>query len=276
MDAVRAQLERILSSRVLASSDQLKRLLRLSVERTIEGRSDLLKEYNLGQEVFQRPPDYDPKVDPIVRVQARRLRSKLEEYYVNEGAQDRLVIHIPKGAYIPEFRSRSNRDLRPLTSNIWIWLAAGAVAVVAVLLVLAYTMGKVRPDMNRSVAVLPLKTFVNDGAHSLLPDEVTEVLTTELAKSKQLRVLSRTTASKYRDPGETLPQIARSLGVRWIVEGGVGAQGTRIYVKLRAVDSLIDRKIWADVYDCDTNQLVQVNAGAAAKIEAAILAQLKQ
>src|SRR5262249_39767327 len=152
---------------------------------------------------------------------------------------------------------------------------AGAVAIIVALLVLAYTIEKARPvDMNRSVAVLPLKTFVSDAAHSSLPDEVTEVLTTELAKSKQLRVLSRTTASNYRDPGESLRQIARALGVRWIVEGGVGAQGTRIYVKLRAVDSLIDRKIWADVYDCDTNQLVQVNAGAAAKIEAAILAQL--
>src|SRR5260370_41458746 len=106
-EEVRAQLDRILASRTLAGSDQLKRLLRLTVERTINDQSDLLKEYNLGLEVFQRPPDYDPKVDPIVRVQARRLRSKLDIYYAGEGAGDSLVIQIPRGAYIPAFDYRT-------------------------------------------------------------------------------------------------------------------------------------------------------------------------
>ena len=100
-DEVRAELERILCSQALGGSDQLKRLLRLVVERTLNGRPELLKEYNLGLEVFQRPPDYDPKIDPIVRVQARRLRSKLDEYYAGEGADASFVIHIPKGAYVP-------------------------------------------------------------------------------------------------------------------------------------------------------------------------------
>jgi hypothetical protein len=107
-DEVRAQLERVLASRTLAGSDQLKRLLRLSVERSLSGRSELLKEYNLGLEVFHRPPDYDPKIDPIVRVQARRLRAKLDEYYAAEGSQDSLVIQIPKGAYVPVFEHRSS------------------------------------------------------------------------------------------------------------------------------------------------------------------------
>ena len=73
-------------------------MLRALVERTLSGKPELLKEYNLGLEVFRRPPDYDPKVDPIVPVQARRLRSKLDEYYATEGARDPLVIYIPKGA----------------------------------------------------------------------------------------------------------------------------------------------------------------------------------
>ncbi len=115
---------------------------------------------------------------------------------------------------------------------------------------------------------------MRDTDRSYLPDQATEVLTTELAKSKQLRVLSRTTASTYRDRPASLPEIARSMGVRWIVEGGVGAEGSRIYLKLRAVDSLTDRKIWADVYDCELSQLVETNARAAAKIEAAIQSQL--
>src|SRR6267154_867255 len=123
-EEVRTQLERILASQTLAGSDQLKRLLRLTVERKINHQSELLKEYNLGLEVFQRPPDYDPKVDPIVRVQARRLRAKLDEYYAGKGASDPLVICIPRGAYIPKFSHRSpavtaRKNMRT------IWIAAG-------------------------------------------------------------------------------------------------------------------------------------------------------
>src|SRR5579863_5022675 len=91
---VLAELDRILASQALNGSDQLKRLLKLVVTRTLDGQADLIKEYNLGLDVFQRPPDYDPKVDPIVRVQARRLRAKLDGYFAAEGALDPLVIQI--------------------------------------------------------------------------------------------------------------------------------------------------------------------------------------
>src|SRR5258707_10987472 len=127
-DEVRAELERILCRPAVGGSDQLKRLLRLVVERTLNGRPELLKEYNLGLEVFQRPPDYDPKVDPIVRVQARRLRSKLDEYYASEGADASLVIHIPKGAYVPVFEARESAapapDIKPARQRVWL-AAAG-------------------------------------------------------------------------------------------------------------------------------------------------------
>lgn len=273
---MRTQLERILASQTLAGSDQLKRLLRLTVERKINDQSELLKEYNLGLEVFQRPPDYDPKIDPIVRVQARRLRSKLDTYYAGEGSGDSLIIHIPRGAYIPAFDYRTTTAPEPAKVQ-WIRLAAAGAGILVAILLVVFALRKVTvsaPDVDRSVAVLPLKSFVSDTARSYLPDEATEVLTTELAKSKQLRVLSRTTAGRYRDPSASLPDIARTLGVRWIVEGGVGSEGSRIYVKLRAVDATTDRKIWADVYDYQLGQVVDANARAAAKIVAAIESQL--
>src|SRR5438445_7412632 len=147
-EEVQRQLDRILESRTLAGSDQLKRLLRLVVERTVNGQSDLLKEYNLGLEVFQRPPDYDPKVDPIVRVQARRLRSKLDEYYAGEGSADSLVIQMPKGAYVPAFSQRASP---PNTRAIRL-AAAGAGILIAALLA-AYALKNRTPPpagMNRS------------------------------------------------------------------------------------------------------------------------------
>ena len=96
-----------------------------------------------------------------------------------------------------------------------------------------------------------------------------------MAKNKQLRVLSRTTASKYRETTSSLPEIARALGVRWVVEGGVGVQGSRVYVRLRAIDALTDRKVWADVFDCDSSELVAVNARAADSIAVAIEVELR-
>lgn len=279
-DKVREQLERILSSHALAGSDQLKRLLRLVVERTLNGRSELLKEYNLGVEVFQRPPEYDPKLDPIVRVQARRLRAKLDEYYAGEGAQDSLIIEIPKGAYVPVFTTREPSAAVTVkrTLNRWHLLAiGGATALIAFIVVASLSKDKatIAADLNRSIAVLPLKAFTANGGRSHIADQATEVLTTELAKNKQLRVLSRTTASRYRETESTLPEIATALSVRWVVEGGVGVQGSRAYVKLRAVDSFTDRKIWADGFDCEVSELAPMTTRAANNISAAILNELR-
>src|ERR1700687_34937 len=85
----------------------MSRFLRFAVERALSGQSEQLKEYVLGVEVFDRKASYDPRVDPIVRVEARRLRSKLESYYASEGGADELIIEFPKGTYAPVFRERA-------------------------------------------------------------------------------------------------------------------------------------------------------------------------
>lgn len=277
---VRAQLERLLSSQALGGSEQLKRLLKLVVERTLDGQSELLKEYNLGLEVFQRAADYDPKVDPIVRVQARRLRAKLDEYYAGEGAHDPVSIQIPKGAYVPAFGLTKGSSTPAFASQpsarrrTWTAVVLGALTLAgAMFLWISNRRSVPAADIDSSVAVLPMKSFA-EGREGIA-NEVSEVLTTQLAKNSKLRVLSRTTASKYRETPASLPEIARTLGVRWIVEGGVGAEGNRAYMKLRVVDSQTDRKVWANVFDCQVSELVAVNARAADDIAAAIIAQIR-
>jgi hypothetical protein len=79
-------------------------LLRYLTNLTLEGRSAELKEYTLGVTVLDRPEDYDPRIDPVVRLEARRLRLKLAEYYQQEGLDDPVIIDLPKGGYVPEFR----------------------------------------------------------------------------------------------------------------------------------------------------------------------------
>ena len=80
-EEIQAQLRKILASEQFANSDRMSRFLRFTVERAIQGKGDHLKEYLLGVEVFDRKESYDPRIDPIVRVEARRLRSKLKKYY---------------------------------------------------------------------------------------------------------------------------------------------------------------------------------------------------
>ena len=84
-----------------AKSERLKRFLSFTVERVLAGDTADLKEYVIALEVFDRSPDYNPKVDAVVRVEARRLRSRLDQYYATEGLQDPIRIQFPSGTYVP-------------------------------------------------------------------------------------------------------------------------------------------------------------------------------
>ena len=103
--AVREQLARIVDSPGFVSSARLSRFLTHIVDRTIARELNSLKEFSIAMEVFDRSSDYDPDVDAIVRVQARRLRAKLKAYY-EEGAgkNDPVLIALRPGSYMPIFR----------------------------------------------------------------------------------------------------------------------------------------------------------------------------
>jgi hypothetical protein len=113
--AVERQLNKMVASNVFARSKQLCRFLRFVVEETLHGNAEAMKESLIGTMVFQRGELFNPGIDPIVRVQARRLRSKVEEYYETEGRQDTLVIRLRTGSYIPffEFRARGVMESSP-------------------------------------------------------------------------------------------------------------------------------------------------------------------
>jgi len=115
-DAIQAQLEKILSSVDFTRSERLSRFLRYAVEQTLQGRGEQIKEHTLGIEVFDKTLSYDPRIDPIVRVEATRLRSKLKEYYATQGRDDPILIELHKGSYMPAFQKQeqSRADFPPL------------------------------------------------------------------------------------------------------------------------------------------------------------------
>jgi TolB-like protein len=272
-ETVQAALERVLASSAFTGSDQLKRFLRLVVERTLQGQPDQLKEYTLGVEVFERGAGYDPKLDPIVRVQARRLRLKLEEYYGTEGAADPVLITLPKGGYVPVFEPRPSigAELPPSNGRQRMWLALGALALL--ILISGALLLKVRTSPHPlSVAVLPLRNYTGDPGKQYLADKATEALITELASRSQLRVASRTSSMQYSDSAQMLPDIARKLGVSSVVEGGLSLERGQAVLRLRAVDARDDRKIWAHSYVVPLDRLTAGQISAANDIAAALVA----
>ena len=98
-ELVHEHLAAVLASPEFADSARLSRFLKYVVDQTLEGNAAALKEYCVGVDVFDRAADYDPKTDPVVRVQARQLRFKLAAYYAAANCPEDVVISIPKGGY---------------------------------------------------------------------------------------------------------------------------------------------------------------------------------
>jgi len=116
-EAIREQVQKILSSRMLVQSKRLAEFLRFVVEKRIAGKSDNLNEYLIGTEVYQRASTFDPQVDAIVRTEAR-LRSKLRKYYASEGVGDPILIEVAKGSYAPLFRNRDRAILEKTSGQL--------------------------------------------------------------------------------------------------------------------------------------------------------------
>ena len=170
-DHARSELKRILSSDELRSAPRLSRFLSYVVERSLAGDAQDLKEYAIGLEVFDRPPTFDPSTDSIVRVQARRLRQRLADYYAGDGARNTHRIEIPTGGYVPVLRQRSSP--RPRSRTLLLLAAAAAVLLVAALTArLQQTPeGSVSATADSPPLSVPLTSFEGHERHpDLSPD----------------------------------------------------------------------------------------------------------
>lgn len=103
-----AQIERLISSQILHGSESLCKLLRYLAKHALDHPGTPIKEYQIATEVFGRSDDFDPQLDSMVRVQAGRLRGKLAEYYSANGADDGIVVELPKGTYVLAFHHRAH------------------------------------------------------------------------------------------------------------------------------------------------------------------------
>ena len=112
-EEIRSQLERVLSSPKFVSSERLTDFLRFVVEETLAGRAGKIKQYTVAVEALGYDSDFDPQADPVVRMQARRLRRALDQYYDEPGDADPVRINISKGSYVPVFSHQQASSQAP-------------------------------------------------------------------------------------------------------------------------------------------------------------------
>jgi eukaryotic-like serine/threonine-protein kinase len=246
---VHAQLQRILSSELFRRSERQRHFLRFVVERVLAGTGESIKEYVLGIEVFGRRHSYDPKNDPVVRIEAGRLRSRLAEYYRSAGADDLILIDLPKGAYIPVFQPRRDKagagNPSPASEpqKRWLYnLLFAAIAIISLASFLSWRFTR-KPKLSQADTVI-VADFANHTGDPVFDRTLKQALSTELQRSSLINVLSpsRTTEMlKFmrRSAEEPLTgQVAADLCVRSggkaLVSGSISEVGSQYLVALEA------------------------------------------
>ena len=215
---VRAELDRLLQSALFSQSDRLGRFLRFAIENALAGNTDLLKEYVIGTEVYDRKPPYHPSQDSIVRTEARRLRSKLKEYYESEGKQNPVFIYFRPGTYVPLFR-RNESVARP---------SPGEDSPENDLLV---------RGVGVAVAVLPFVDISHRPLSALCAQGLTEELIHSLSRAEGIRVIARPSAPQLVEAPQDIPALSQKFGLSTVIEGTVREDFNRLRITARVLGS---------------------------------------
>jgi adenylate cyclase len=266
---VRAALERVLASRCFEQAARSSKFLRFVVEQTLAGQGDRLKGYTIAIEVFGRPPDFDAQSDPLVRVEAGRLRRRLTEYYADEGREDPVRIELPRGGYIvtssyhpppaevllgpmpqpvaadEQESARNRRRWRRVRSVL---IAAVLVAGLGVVMLQQVELSRVatpppaepraRVPGKAPIAVLP---FANLGggepAMSELAGTLREELLLLLDDPELFVVATHGDGATGAAPGD------------YVLSGSVRTTADQVRITARLVEPQTGRQIWSDAYD---------------------------
>jgi TolB-like protein len=280
-DAVRRQVERIVTSGAFQQSQRRSRFLEFIVEETLAGRGDRLKAYAIGREVFDRAESFDPNIDPIVRVEAGRVRDKLREYYDGEGQNDPIRIDLPKGSYVPLIEARQVAAEAPphvalaparISSR---WQTGATVLSLAVMLagglLWMWPSRPAAPLQKSSIAVLPFKNIGNDPVWDRFADGMTEDIITDLAHSKDLFIIARNTAESYKGRPADVRTVGRELGVRYVLEGSIQPNGEQIRVTAQLINAETGGHVWSARYDRPAAALFDVQGEVTGKIATTLI-----
>jgi adenylate cyclase len=295
-DDIREQLERVISSPEFPGVGRAAAFLRYVVSETLEDRGNRIKAYSIAIEVFGRDAGFTQD-DPVVRIEAGRLRRSLERYYLVAGQHDPVRIDIPKGGYIPTFtwscpasvdtgdEEAGETSPSEVSSRRW-WrarrvLLPGAAALAAVAISL-YWIGtrSPAPSLERVASLSPdrpalvVAPFTNLGEGpeaQLYTAGLTEELMTILPRFKEIKVFGRETSKSLpADVGAS--EIRTEFGARYLLAGGVRISGKRLRVTARLLDTSDGEILWSQNYDNDlaSEDLFAIQTDVARKVATAI------
>ena len=221
---IEGALDRILASATFRRSQRHRQFLRHVIGAALDDEQEQLKEVIIGLEIFGRSLEsYDPRKDPIVRVEAGRLREKLQRYYVDEGGLEPFEITIPVGGYLPQFVPRASAT---------------------------------KPAVRRSIAILPfsnLSGHVDDTTFSVgLADQLIDTL----GRVPDLKVVARFSALEAHQRDLPLKTVSKLLGVDHIVEGSIQRSGSR----LRCIARFSRAKDGLQIWSCRFEEADAANA----------------
>lgn len=232
-EKVRLQLRRILTSKSFRQVDRLQGFLTFVVEEMLSGRGDKLKEFLIGVEVFGKEASFDPRMDPLVRVQARRLRARLVRYYREEGQNDEVVIELPKGGYEPVFQRREVTGMKRSVSA----------ALVSRNTILVQAFEDDTPNRE-------LGYFCNG-----LRQEIIHVL----SGMDNVRIAA---SEQVRDASEPWGQ----MNVAMIVGGSVRKSRETLRITINLIDSASNCYLWSEFIDRDLSDVLRVQEEVAQRV----------
>jgi len=290
---VEAQLERLLVSSSFDGGLRSQRFLRFVVDQALAERSDRLGAYVIGLEVCGRSEDFDPQTDPIVRVEAGRLRRRLERYYLAEGANDPVLIEVPKGGYAPRFSRRVTDGMTAEPAGEG-GAAPGVVldrrrrgrraviAVLSVVVLAALGLGLRRlvgsaaprePDQsagrgqrNIAAVVLPFEYAADSDPHPFLDDGMVEELISALAALPGIEVIASGSGEQAAVDELTLKEIAESLHVDYVIRGAMRQEGTKVRVTVSVVDAQSSAIRLSKGYDGSVDHVLELQQEVARDI----------
>lgn len=260
---VRSQLRYILDSESFEATERGRRFLSYVIEEALAGRSNRIKAFSVATEVFGREADFDAQSDPLVRIEAGRLRRNLERYYLLAGKSDRVVISIPKGGYVPAFTFSSDSNAVSLESPTSTLSSSGrrkvpaiAITVVALIAASGIFLQDLHAQLTSSSAaeelltpagaptiiVLPFEDINRSAKPTMLAKALTDEVVEQLVKLERAAIIVGS--------GDTLlPEPPGASLQHYLVEGRVRMDAEKLRFSARLVLQSDGSVIWAASFD---------------------------
>ncbi|TYC49307.1 adenylate cyclase [Rhodobacterales bacterium] len=283
---IRDAVERIVASEDFKVPDRVVSFLRYVVDETLEGRSSGIKAYSVAIDVFGRDETFDPQSDPVVRIEAARLRRALERYYLTAGTGDPVVIGLPKGGYVPCFgyRFEPRESLPAEVAPRAVVVPRRPLAIVLILAILALAVpfswigydavtrntATAVPRLEPKVLVLPFSNLGAEDMSAAYAVAITDELVGALSRFQEISVFGVQTSRA--NGGANVEQLRTELHAEYLLEGSARTDTDHVRVSARLIDTATRAVVWTSTYEHEltADALFRIPAETAAAVAGAV------